>query len=60
MSGKKNRKHGGNKRSPSCQRYTAERRWEKNKILAIARGRKLEVKKRAHKRAYLDRKELAA
>jgi hypothetical protein len=30
MAGKANRKHGRNKRSPSSQRYTNERRWEKN------------------------------
>lgn len=29
--GKKNRKHGGTKKQPAQQRYTAERRWEKNK-----------------------------
>ena len=47
MSGKTNRKHGRNKRSLSCQRYTAERRWEKNKKLKIERDRRRVVKKAA-------------
>ena len=37
MSGKANRKHGGTKRSQSQQRYTAERRWERNKTRRVAK-----------------------
>lgn len=35
--GKKNRKHGHNKRSPAMQRYTNERRWERNRERRIAK-----------------------
>ena len=35
MSGKANRKHGGTKRSQAQQRYTAERRWERNKARRV-------------------------
>lgn len=34
--GKKNRKHGGNLRSPSMKRYAAENRYEKNKARKAA------------------------
>lgn len=37
MAGKSNRKHGGTKRSQSQQRYTAERRWERNKARRVAK-----------------------
>ena len=37
MSGKANRKHGGTKRSQAQQRYTAERRWERNKARRVAK-----------------------
>lgn len=37
--GKKNRKHGRNKRSPSMQRYVAEGRLAKNKARKIARDK---------------------
>jgi len=46
MAGKANRKHGRNKRSPSCQRYTNERRWEKN-----AKRRQAQHKTRLAKKA---------
>jgi len=36
--GKKNRKHGRNKRSPAMQRYNAENRCEKNKARRIAKA----------------------
>ena len=35
--GKKNRKHGRNKKSPAMQRYVAEGRAEKNKKRHIAK-----------------------
>lgn len=35
--GKKNRKHGRNKRSPAMQRYNAEDRASKNKARNLAR-----------------------
>jgi hypothetical protein len=35
--GKGGRKHGRNKRKPSNQRYTAQRRWERNKARRAAR-----------------------
>lgn len=35
--GKKNRKHGGTKKSPAQQRYTAERRWERNAKRRVVR-----------------------
>lgn len=38
--GKKNRKHGRNKRSPAMQRYNAEDRANKNKARKIARENK--------------------
>lgn len=38
--GKKNRKHGRNKRSPAMQRYNAEDRANKNKARNIARANK--------------------
>lgn len=38
MAGKTNRKHGRNKSKASCQRYTNEMRWEKNKKRAIAKS----------------------
>lgn len=36
--GKKNRKHGRNKRSPAMQRYNAERRDLKNKARKMAKA----------------------
>ena len=35
--GKTNRKHGRSKNKPTHKRYTAEKRWIKNKALAIYR-----------------------
>lgn len=35
--GKKNRKHGRNKKSPAMKRYVAENRLEKNKARRAAR-----------------------
>jgi hypothetical protein len=37
--GKKNRKHGRNKRSPAMQRYNAENREAKNKARNIAKNK---------------------
>jgi len=37
--GKKNRKHGRNKKSPAMQRYVAEGRLEKNKARRIAKDK---------------------
>ena len=48
-SGKKNRKFGRAGRRPSHNRYTMERRWEKNKARRIAKQQKLEDKKAAKK-----------
>jgi hypothetical protein len=42
--GKKNRKHGRNKKSPAMQRYNLENRAEKNKARRIAKA-KAETKK---------------
>lgn len=39
--GKKNRKHGRNKKKPSMIRYNAENRCEKNKARRAARVRQL-------------------
>lgn len=38
--GKKNRKHGRNKRSPSDKVYTSQQRWIKNKANKLARHMK--------------------
>jgi hypothetical protein len=52
MSGS-NRKFGRCKKRPSNQRYTAEKRWEKNKKLSIAReaNRQAKAANRKAKRA---------
>ena len=47
--GKKNRKFGRAGRRPSHNRYTMEKRWEKNKARRIAKQQKLEDKKAAKK-----------
>lgn len=47
--GKKNRKHGRLKRKPSHNRYTIEKRWEKNKAKRIAKQEKIEKKKKDKK-----------
>lgn len=38
--GKKNRKHGRNKKSPAMQRYNAESREAKNKARNVAREKR--------------------
>jgi len=48
--GKKNRKFGRANRRPSHNRYTMERRWEKNKARRIAKEQRL-VEKKAAKNA---------
>lgn len=48
-SGKKNRKWGRLKRKPSHNRYTTERRWEKNKARRAAKIKKVLEKKAARK-----------
>ena len=45
--GKKNRKYGRGLRKPAHQRYTAERRWEKNKARKIAKQKRKEAKAKA-------------
>lgn len=47
-----NKKHGRNKNRPAGKRYLAERRWEKNKRLKIAKHEKtaLKAKAKAEKR----------
>lgn len=47
--GKKNRKFNRATRRPSHNRYTMERRWEKNKARRIAKDQKLMEKKAARK-----------
>lgn len=39
--GKKNRKHGRNKKSPAMQRYVAENRLAKNKARRIAKAERV-------------------
>ncbi|MDY6827710.1 MAG: hypothetical protein SVV67_11240 [Bacillota bacterium] len=48
MAGGKNgmRKYNRNRNKPSCKRYTAERRWVKNKERRIAKQARKEEKKR--------------
>jgi hypothetical protein len=48
-SGKKNRKYGRGLRKPSHNRYTMERRWEKNKARKAAKIAKQLAKKAARK-----------
>jgi hypothetical protein len=47
--GKKGRKIGRSKRKPSHNRYTLERRWEKNKARKQAKIKKM-LEKKARKR----------
>ena len=44
--GRKNRKHGGNKKSHSMIRYNAEKRCDKNKARNIARDARRKAKKK--------------
>ena len=44
--GRKNRKHGGSKKSHSMIRYNAEKRCDKNKARNIARDARRKAKKR--------------
>jgi hypothetical protein len=47
--GQKGRKIGRQKRKPSHNRYTLERRWEINKAKRIAKQERYEAKKAAKK-----------
>ncbi len=49
--GSKGRKIGRQKRKPSHNRYTLEKRWEKNKAKKIAKQKRKEAKKQAKKGA---------